>query len=151
VNTALAQELGHRVFGMSVDESSQPRSEVAIPRHDSSTGIDTEVDTEVSVHPVAGGGRPVVEPPTPSRSFWTRIDRPFLFCFLLTLVGLSAVLVALTPGSLSSVLFYIAFALFAALGLAPAVRFLERRGMSRGLSVLSVILGLVAALALVMV
>lgn len=140
---------------MSVDESSQPRSEIAIPRHDTSIGIDTEidteVDTEVSVHPVAGGGRPVVEPPTPSRSFWTRIDRPFLFGFLLTLGGLAAVLLALTLASLSTVLIYIAFALFAALGLDPAVRFLERRGMSRGLSVLSVILGLVAALALVMV
>ncbi|WP_309127233.1 AI-2E family transporter [Microbacterium sp.] len=92
----------------------------------------------------------IAEPPTPSRSFWTRIDKPFVFGFLVTIGGLTAFLLAITLSSLSTVLIYIAFALFAALGLDPAVRFLERRGLSRGVSVLSVILGLVVALALVL-
>src|SRR5690606_10073928 len=53
--------------------------------------------------------------------------------------------------NLSTVLIYIAFALFAALGLDPAVRFLERRGLSRAWSVVVVILGLVAVLALALI
>ncbi|GAA3934219.1 AI-2E family transporter [Microbacterium soli] len=94
--------------------------------------------------------RTVLEPPTPSRSFWTRIDKPFVFGFLVTIGGLAAILLAITLTSLSTVLIYIAFALFAALGLDPAVRFLERRGLSRGLSVLAVILGLIVVLGLVL-
>lgn len=93
---------------------------------------------------------PVVEPPLPSRSFWTRIDKPFAFGFLVALGGLAAILLALTLSNLSTVLIYIAFAMFAALGLDPAVRFLERRGLSRGVSVLAVILGLVVVLALIL-
>lgn len=92
----------------------------------------------------------VTEPPLPSRSFWARIDKPFVFGFLVTLGGLAAVLLAITLSNLSTVIIYIAFAMFAALGLDPAVRFLERRGLSRGVSVLAVILGLVAILVLVM-
>src|SRR5690606_32075081 len=106
---------------------------------------DPEVASAIS------SAHPVVEPPTPSRSFWARIDKPFVFGFLLTLGGLTAFLLALTLTSLSTVLIYVAFALFAALGLDPAVRFLERRGLSRPMSVLTVILALVAALALVLV
>ncbi|MFS0853349.1 AI-2E family transporter [Microbacterium sp. 179-I 3D4 NHS] len=93
---------------------------------------------------------PVAESLPPSRSFWTRIDRPFIFGFLLTLGGLAAVLLGLTLSSLSTVLIYIALALFAALGLDPAVRFLERRGLSRSLSVVSVILGLVVVVGLLL-
>ncbi|UNK70786.1 AI-2E family transporter [Microbacterium sp. H1-D42] len=94
--------------------------------------------------------RPVVDAPVPSRSFWTRIDKPFVFGLLVTLGGLTAFLLAITLSNLSTVLIYIAFALFAALGLDPAVRFLERRGLSRGISVLIVILGLVGVLVLVL-
>ena len=94
--------------------------------------------------------RPPVDAPAPRGSFWTRIDKPFVFGFLVTLGGLVAFLLAITLSNLSTVLIYIAFALFAALGLDPAVRFLERRGLSRGISVLVVILGLVGVLALVL-
>lgn len=89
--------------------------------------------------------------PTPRRSMWTRIDRPYRLGFLLTLGGLSAFLVALALTSLSTVLVYVAIALFAALGLNPAVRLLERRGLSRGVSVAIVIVALVAAVGLVLV
>lgn len=89
--------------------------------------------------------------PTPRRSTWTRMDRPFRLGFLLTLGGLSAFLLAIALTNLSTVLVYVAFALFAALGLNPAVRLLERRGLSRGLSVATVIVALVVAVGLVLV
>lgn len=94
--------------------------------------------------------RATADAPLPSRSFWTRIDKPFVFGLLMTLGGLTAFLLSLMLSNLSTVLIYIALALFAALGLDPAVRFLERRGISRGLSVLIVILGLVGVLTLVL-
>lgn len=110
-----------------------------------------EASREFSETTAATASAPlVVEAPAPSRSFWTRLDRPFIVGFLLTLGGLVAILLAITLSNLSTVIIYIAFALFAALGLDPAVRFLERRGLSRGVSVLSVILGLVLVLALVL-
>ena len=87
---------------------------------------------------------------TPSRSFWTRIDRPFVFGFLVTLGGLGAIVLGLAVTSLSTVLIYIALALFAALGLDPSVRFLERRGLSRAISVVIVILSLIVVVALIL-
>ena len=88
-----------------------------------------------------------IEAAPPRASFWTRIDKPFRFGFLATVGGLLAILLGLSLGSLSTVLIYIAFALFAALGLDPAVRWLERHGLSRAWSVVTVIV----ALALVLV
>ncbi|WP_336644792.1 AI-2E family transporter [Microbacterium sp. USHLN186] len=107
--------------------------------------IEPTVEAEAAQHP-----SPADAPP-PRRSIWTRIDRPFRLGFLVTLGGLAAILVALALTSLSTVLVYVAFALFAALGLNPAVRLLERRGLSRGLSVAIVIVALVTAVGLVLV
>lgn len=118
--------------------------------HDS---VPSEPDATLAANEEQGTAKSparVVEPPVPSRSIWTRIDRPFVFGFLMTLGALTAFVLGVTLSSLSTVLIYIAFALFAALGLDPAVRFLERRGLSRGVSLLVVILGLVGALALVL-
>ncbi|MFD5214051.1 AI-2E family transporter [Microbacterium sp. NPDC058345] len=89
--------------------------------------------------------------PRPRRSMWARVDRPFRLGFLLTLGGLSAFLLALALTSLSTVLIYVAFALFAALGLNPVVRLLERRGLSRGVSVAIVIVALAIVVGLVVV
>jgi predicted PurR-regulated permease PerM len=86
----------------------------------------------------------------PSRSFWTRIDKPFVFGFLVTLGGLAAIVLGLALSNLSTVLIYIALALFAALGLDPSVRFLERRGLSRAISVVVVILSLIVVVALML-
>ncbi|HEX7834960.1 MAG TPA: AI-2E family transporter [Pseudolysinimonas sp.] len=94
--------------------------------------------------------RIAVEPMTPSRSFWTRIDRPFVFGFLVTLGALGAILLGLALSNLATVLIYIALALFAALGLDPSVRFLERRGLRRAISVLIVILSLIVVVALIL-
>jgi predicted PurR-regulated permease PerM len=124
----------------------------------SSAGIERP-ETESAATEDAGAGdvtaataapAEVVEPMTPSRSFWTRIDRPFVFGFLVTLGGLAAVLLGLALSNLSTVLIYIALALFAALGLDPSVRFLERRGLSRALSVVAVILALIVVAGLLL-
>lgn len=93
----------------------------------------------------------VAEPDEPRASFWTRLDHPFGVGFFLTLGALVAITLGFTVMNLSTVLIYIAFALFAALGLDPAVRFLERRGLSRAWAVVSVILGLIVVLAIVLV
>ncbi|WP_235564024.1 AI-2E family transporter [Microbacterium sp. Root553] len=106
-------------------------------------------DTAVA-HALASPRPVIIEPMTPSRSFWTRIDRPFVFGFLVTLGGLAALVLGLAVANLSTVLIYIALALFAALGLDPTVRFLERRGLSRALSVVVSIAGLVVVIALVL-
>lgn len=92
----------------------------------------------------------VVEPQPATRSIWTRIERPFVFGFLLTLGGLAALLLGLALTNLSTVLIYIALALFAALGLDPAVRMLVRRGMSRTLSIVTVVVALFVLLSLIL-
>lgn len=94
--------------------------------------------------------KPVVEPVLSGRSFWTRIDRPFVFGFLVTLGGLAAFVLGLALSNLSTVIIYIALALFAALGLDPAVRFLERRRIPRPWAVVTVLLGLIVALGLIL-
>ena len=135
---------------MSNDESPSPAS------HD-----DAAAEPHLEQTPAQGGEAPTltetvpaaaepVDPPTPSRSIWTRIDRPFVFGFLLTLGGLGAIVIGLAISSLSTVLIYIALALFGALGLDPAVRFLERRGLSRAIAVVITILALIVVFALVL-
>ncbi len=94
--------------------------------------------------------KPVIEPLPSTKSVWARLQAPFTLGFLLVLGGLAALLLGLALSELSTVLIYIALALFAALGLDPAVRFLERRGMSRSLSIVSVMLGLIAVIAAVL-
>lgn len=118
-----------------------------------SADLDATVPNSASASAPAGPSdraRAVVEPMPPSRSFWTRIDKPFVFGFLVTLGGLAAILLGLALSNLSTVIIYIALALFAALGLDPAVRFLERRGLSRAISVVVVILGLIVAVGLIL-
>ena len=53
--------------------------------------------------------------------------------------------------SISSVLIQIVVALFLAAGLNPVVQFFERRGLRRGLAVLTVIVGVLVALTLFVV
>lgn len=100
--------------------------------------------------PLPAAAHSVVEPAPARGAFWTRIDRPFVFGFLVTLGGLGAIALGLALTNLSTVLIYIALAVFAALGLDPAVRLLERRGLSRAMSVLVVILALVIVFGLLL-
>ncbi|MBS1898068.1 MAG: AI-2E family transporter [Actinobacteria bacterium] len=117
------------------------------------TGTATAEDGTATAAPTADDGgitpRRFVEAAPPRASFWTRIDRPFGFGFLVTLGGLGAILLGLALSNLSTVLIYIAFALFAALGLDPAVRWLEKRGLSRAWSVVAVIAALALVLAVI--
>lgn len=134
------------------DAESAPAPDAATPAPDAATPARRQ-PSATSTDPAAAppASRPVViEPMTPSRSFWTRIDRPFVFGFLVTLGGLGAFVIGLAISSLSTVLIYIALALFAALGLDPAVRFLERRGLSRAISVVITIVALIVVFALVL-
>lgn len=111
---------------------------------------DSEETTATVIEEESDAPTVVVEPATPNRSFWTRIDRPFVFGFLVTLGALGAIVLGLAISNLSTVLIYIALALFAALGLDPAVRLLERRGLSRAISVVVVILTLIVVVALIL-
>ena len=95
--------------------------------------------------------KPVVEPRPSATSMWTRIQHPFTLGFLLVLGGLTAFVFGVAVSRLSTVLIYIVLALFIALGLDPAVRMLERRGLSRPVSILIAIAGLVVLIALVIV
>ncbi len=74
-------------------------------------------------------------PPPPaagsSAIHWAALRSPFTVGFFLTLGGLVAVLVGMAVSNLSTVIIYVVFALFAALGLDPVVRLLQRRGMPR--------------------
>lgn len=127
--------------------TSSPSTDASVATTTPTTPTTPHASHAPAASPAAHHG--VVEPMTPSRSFWTRIDRPFVFGFLVTLGGLAAIVLGLAIANLSTVLIYIALALFAALGLDPTVRFLERRGLSRAISVVVAILGLIVVAGLV--
>ena len=86
--------------------------------------------------PSARGGVPdevaerTGEPPA-SRTFWASLNSPFSAGFFLTLGGLAAVALGLAFTNLSTIVIYVAFALFVALGLDPIVRWLETKRVER--------------------
>lgn len=84
---------------------------------------------------------------TRDKPVWSALARPYAAGFFLTLGGLTAFLLALALGKLSTVLIYIAIALFVALALDPIVRFFVRRGLSRAWSIVIVFGGLALILA----
>jgi predicted PurR-regulated permease PerM len=77
----------------------------------------------------------------PSRTFWASLNHPFAVGFSLTLGGLVALLLGLAFSNLSTVIIYVVFALFAALGLDPIVRMLERHKVSRPWGIVTVYAG----------
>ena len=80
------------------------------------------------------------------RPMWWAFARPYAAGFFLTLGGLSAILLGMALSNLSTVLIYIAIALFIALALDPLVRILVRRGLSRAWSIVIVFGGLAIVL-----
>lgn len=72
------------------------------------------------------------------RHFFANINSPFTLGFFLVLGGLAALVLGLAIGSLTTIIIYVAFALFVALGLDPAVRFLERKDLSRAWAIVIV-------------
>lgn len=91
--------------------------------------------------PAGGTDAPVETTYVPRRTLFASVNNPFAIGFFLTLGGLVALGLGVAVINLSTVLIYIAFALFAALGLDPIVRFLERRGLRRGWAILIVFAG----------
>lgn len=77
--------------------------------------------------------------PSPGlRTVLTSLNSPFSLGFFLVLGGLAALVLGLAIGNLATIIIYVAFALFVALGLDPAVRFLERKKVSRAWSIVIV-------------
>ncbi len=77
-------------------------------------------------------------PIPPTKPFWARLDSPFTAGFLLTLGGLAAILLGIAVTNIATVLIYIALAMFAALGLDPVLKWLERHKVSRAWGIVMV-------------
>lgn len=99
-------------------------------------------------HPHEGdNAAPIVS--APGRSF--SLGKPVATGFLVTLGGLIAFGLAVAFTQITGVMISIAFGMFIALGLAPVVGRLERRGLSRAWSIVCVILVMVILVALLIV
>jgi predicted PurR-regulated permease PerM len=70
------------------------------------------------------------------RPLWARLDSPFGVGFLLTLGGLGAVLLGIALTNISTIIIYIALAMFAALGLDPVIKMLGRHNVKRPWAIL---------------
>jgi len=96
---------------------------------------DAPKSTESTADPVssssATGAQATAHEAVPSRTFWANLNHPFAVGFTLTLGGLAAFVVGLAFSNLSTIIIYIVFALFAALGLDPLVRIFERHKVKR--------------------
>jgi predicted PurR-regulated permease PerM len=81
---------------------------------------------------------------------WRAIHHPFALGFFATLGALVAALLGFAFSNLSTVIIYVVFAMFAALGLDPVVRLLERRGLSRTWAIVLVYVAFAVVLAAVL-
>ncbi|GAA3013242.1 AI-2E family transporter [Microbacterium aurantiacum] len=70
-------------------------------------------------------------PPRAALQRWASLNNPFAVGFTLTLGGLVALALGIAFGNLSTIIIYVALALFVALALDPAVRWLERKNVPR--------------------
>lgn len=84
--------------------------------------------------------------PAPEKKVWTFLAHPFAMGFLFVLGGLLAIALGTAFSDLATIWIYIAFALFAAVGLDPVVRRLQKRGMSRAWSIATVSVGFAVVL-----
>ena len=84
-------------------------------------------DTAIAVdaNPVFTGEAPA------GKTFWANLNSPFRLGLVLTLGALVAVALGLAFWNLSTIIIYVVFALFAALGLDPVVRWFGRHNVSR--------------------
>ena len=73
-----------------------------------------------------------------SKTFWANLNHPFSLGLLLTLGGLVAILLGLAFWNLSTIIIYVVFALFVALGLDPVVRWFERHKVGRAWAIIIV-------------
>ena len=105
----------------------------------------------LAVSPAAGTDADAsVPPPTPippHRPFWARLDSPFTVGFLLTIGGLAAFVLGVAVSNIATVIIYIALAMFAALGLDPVIRWLDRHNVKRpwAIAIVFLIFGVLGA------
>lgn len=92
---------------------------------------DVRAASSASAEPTPDSTSVALETQTPSRTFWANLNHPFVVGFFLTLGGLVAFALGMAISSLVTIWIYIAFAMFAALGLNPLVERLQSRGMKR--------------------
>lgn len=106
---------------------------------------DTVMDNPAEDVLVADGAEVVVPelPPVrnPVQRVLAQLGQPFSFGLLATLGVLTALALGGMAASLSTIWIYIGVALFMAMALDPLVAWLEKRGMSRGLSITVVFVG----------
>ncbi|WP_347345971.1 AI-2E family transporter [Microbacterium sp.] len=107
------------------------------------------------VEPVVTTGE--TDPPTTdpveapaARTFWANLNRPFAIGFALTLGALVAITLGLAVTNLITIIIYVVFALFAALGLDPVVRRIEKHQVSRTWGIVIVYFGFLIALVAVL-
>lgn len=93
------------------------------PRATTSTGGDAA--------PTPDATTVALENQTPARTIWANLNHPFVAGFFLTFGGLVAFALGTAITNLVTIWIYVAFAMFAALGLDPLVRRLQARGMKR--------------------
>lgn len=74
------------------------------------------------------------------RPLWARLDNPFAAGLLLTLGGLTAILLGIVISNIATVIIYIALSMFAALGLDPVLRWFERHEVKRPWAIVIVFL-----------
>jgi predicted PurR-regulated permease PerM len=92
----------------------------------------TDVITSVDDAPVFTGEAPA------GKTFWANLNSPFRLGLVITLGGLVAIALGLAFWNLSTIIIYVVFALFAALGLDPVVRWLARHSVSRAWAIVIV-------------
>jgi predicted PurR-regulated permease PerM len=92
---------------------------------DSAIGTDSRLAASGAPEPVFTGEAPA------GKTFWANLNSPFQLGLLLTLGGLVGVGLGVAFWNLSTIIIYIVFALFAALGLDPVVRWFGRHNVSR--------------------
>ncbi|KQP74042.1 MULTISPECIES: AI-2E family transporter [unclassified Microbacterium] len=116
-------------LGATAAEAAEPLSVDAAAGTDSQTttsaSVDGAVDTAPEDTPVFTGEAPA------GKTFWANLNSPFRLGLVLTLGALAAVALGLAFWNLSTIIIYVVFALFAALGLDPVVRWFGRHNVSR--------------------
>jgi predicted PurR-regulated permease PerM len=91
-----------------------------------------DADAAGSPDAAALGAQPVFTGEAPAgKTFWANLNSPFRLGLVLTLGGLAAIALGLAFWNLSTIIIYIVFALFAALGLDPVVRWFGRHHVAR--------------------
>ncbi|MDW4574530.1 AI-2E family transporter [Microbacterium sp. M3] len=95
-------------------------------------GTDSQATARLTEPVAADDAEPVFTGEAPAgKTFWANLNSPFRLGLVATLGALAAVALGLAFWNLSTIIIYVVFALFAALGLDPVVRWFGRHNVSR--------------------